>query len=125
LEKARRQVAALLGAAVDEIVFASGGSEANNLALKGTFFALKDNGEHIITTQVEHPAIVEPSRFLERLGATGVVREKSIALPERESRVSSPLIPGDFSGSIRAVRRPPQVFKICSDTAAGAASVVG
>ncbi|MDZ3837022.1 MAG: cysteine desulfurase family protein [Rhodospirillales bacterium] len=70
LEKARGQVAALLGAAADEIVFTSGGSEANNLALKGTFFALKDKGEHIITTQVEHPAIMEPSRFLERLGAT-------------------------------------------------------
>jgi cysteine desulfurase len=70
LEKARGQVSALLGATADEIVFTSGGSEANNLALKGTFFALKDNGAHIITTQVEHPAIVEPSRFLERLGAT-------------------------------------------------------
>jgi cysteine desulfurase len=70
LEKARGQVSALLGATADEIVFTSGGSEANNLALKGTFFALKDNGAHIITTQVEHPAVVEPCRFLERLGAT-------------------------------------------------------
>lgn len=70
LEKARGQVAALLGAAEDEVVFTSGGSEANNFALKGTFFALKNKGAHIITTQVEHPAIVEPSRFLERLGAT-------------------------------------------------------
>lgn len=70
LEKARGKIAALLGAAADEIVFTSGGSEANNLALKGTFFALKDKGEHIVTTQIEHPAILEPSRFLERLGAT-------------------------------------------------------
>ena len=70
LEKARSQVAALLGAAADEIVFTSGGSEANNLALKGTFCSQKDRGEHIITTAVEHPAIGEPSRFLERLGAT-------------------------------------------------------
>ena len=70
LEKARGQVAALLGAAEDEVVFTSGGSEANNFALKGTFFALKNKGAHIITTQVEHPAIVEPSRFLEQLGAT-------------------------------------------------------
>ena len=70
LEAARGQVAALLGAAEDEVVFTSGGSEANNLALKGTFFALKDKGTHIITTQVEHPAIVEPCRFLEQLDAT-------------------------------------------------------
>ena len=69
LEAARGQVAALLGCQSDEIVFTSGGSEANNLALKGVFFALRDKGDHIITTQIEHPAIIEPCRFLERLGA--------------------------------------------------------
>ncbi|MDP1909429.1 MAG: cysteine desulfurase family protein, partial [Hyphomicrobium sp.] len=70
VERARSQVAGLLGAAPDEIVFTSGGSEANNLAIKGTFFALRHKGEHIVTTQVEHPAILAPCRFLERLGAT-------------------------------------------------------
>ena len=69
LENARGQVAALLGCQDDEIVFTSGGSEANNLALKGVFFALRDKGDHIVTTAIEHPAIVEPCRFLERLGA--------------------------------------------------------
>ncbi len=69
LETARSQVAALLGCQSDEIVFTSGGSEANNLALKGVFFTLRDKGDHIITTQIEHPAIIEPCRFLERLGA--------------------------------------------------------
>jgi cysteine desulfurase len=70
LEKARGQVADLLGCAAEEVVFTSGGSEANNLALKGVFFALRHKGEHIVTTQVEHPAILGPCRFLERLGAT-------------------------------------------------------
>jgi cysteine desulfurase len=69
VEGARAQVAALLGCAPDEIVFTSGGSEANNLALKGAYFALRNRGDHIVTTTVEHPAIVEPARFLERLGA--------------------------------------------------------
>src|SRR5215472_5458133 len=69
LEVARGQVAALLGCHDDEIVFTSGGSEANNLALKGVFYALRDKGNHIITTSIEHPAIIEPCRFLERLGA--------------------------------------------------------
>ncbi len=69
LEMARGQVAALLGCDNDEIVFTSGGSEANNLAVKGVFFALRDKGDHIVTTQIEHPAIIEPCRFLERLGA--------------------------------------------------------
>jgi cysteine desulfurase len=68
LETARGQVAALLGCHDDEVVFTSGGSEANNLALKGAFFARRDKGDHIITTPIEHPAIVEPCRFLERLG---------------------------------------------------------
>jgi cysteine desulfurase len=50
LEDARGQVAELLGCAPDEVVFTSGGSEANNLALKGTFFALRDKGDHISPT---------------------------------------------------------------------------
>lgn len=69
LDTARSQVAALLGCHDDEIVFTSGGSEANNFALKGVFFKLRDKGDHIITTAIEHPAIIEPCRFLERLGA--------------------------------------------------------
>jgi cysteine desulfurase len=69
LERARGQVAALLGAGPDEVVFTGGGSEANNLALKGAYFTLSGKGNHIVTTAVEHPAILGPCRFLERLGA--------------------------------------------------------
>lgn len=70
LEKARGQVAALLGAKSEEIVFTSGGSEANNLAIKGTFFALKHKGVHIITTEIQPPAVLAPCQFLERLGGS-------------------------------------------------------
>ncbi len=69
VERARAQMAAFLGCAPDEVVFTSGGSEANNLALKGVFFAHRDRGDHLVTTAVEHPAILEPCHFLERLGA--------------------------------------------------------
>jgi len=69
VETARAQVAALLGCSPSEIVFTSGGSEANNFALKGMLFTSDVLGGHIVTTQVEHPAIAEPCRFLERLGA--------------------------------------------------------
>lgn len=69
LEKARGQIAALLGCVEDEVVFTSGGSEANNLALKGVYFARRDGGDHIITTRVEHRAITVPCQFLQRLGA--------------------------------------------------------
>ena len=70
VDKARMQVAALLGCKANEIVFTSGGSEANNHALKGVFFASGRADAHIVTTQVEHPAVINPWRFLERLGAT-------------------------------------------------------
>jgi cysteine desulfurase len=66
VEDARGRVAALLGCAADGIVFTSGGSEANNLAIKGAFLAARDRGSHIVTTGIEHPAIIEPCRFLER-----------------------------------------------------------
>lgn len=68
VEKARAEVAALLGASVDEIIFTSGGSEANNLALKGVAFALREKGRHIITAAAEHPAILAPCAFLEKIG---------------------------------------------------------
>jgi cysteine desulfurase len=69
VEEARGRVAELLHAAPDEIVFTSGGSEANNTALKGAFFARGGPGTHIVTTAVEHPAVLAPCRYLERFGA--------------------------------------------------------
>ena len=69
VQKARAQVANLLGCDAAEVVFTSGGSESNNHALKGMFFATAIAHPHIITTQVEHPAVLSPCRFLERLGA--------------------------------------------------------
>ncbi len=68
VEKARGQVAGILGCDPNEIVFTSGGSEANNHAIKGVSFANRDSGEHIITTAVEHPATLFPCRFLETMG---------------------------------------------------------
>lgn len=69
VEHARGQVAGLLQCKRNEIVFTSGGSESNNHAIKGVFYALKEKGNHIITTQIEHPAVINPCRFLERCGA--------------------------------------------------------
>jgi cysteine desulfurase len=70
VDKARMQIAGLLGCEPNEIVFTSGGSEANNYALKGVFFASGRADAHIITTQMEHPAVINSCRFLERLGGT-------------------------------------------------------
>ena len=70
LDEARSRVAVLLGCTATEVIFTSGGSEANNLALKGLFYQRGDRPSHVITSQIEHPATLEPCRFLERLGAT-------------------------------------------------------
>jgi cysteine desulfurase len=69
VERARGQVADLLGASPEEIVFTSGGTEANNHTIKGAFFARRSDGVHIITSQIEHPAVLVPCKFLESLGA--------------------------------------------------------
>ena len=68
IEKARRYVAKLLNVRPRSITFTGGGSEADNLALKGVAFAQRDKGNNIITTSIEHPAILSTCDFLERLG---------------------------------------------------------
>jgi cysteine desulfurase len=69
LQNARQKTADLIGCSSEEIIFTSGGSEANNLALKGFYFKNKSKGNHIITSKIEHPAVQNPCKFLERIGA--------------------------------------------------------
>lgn len=69
VEHARTQAAAMLNCSPQEVIFTSGGSESNNHVLKGVFHTYKEKGNHIITTQIEHPAILNPCKYLEKLGA--------------------------------------------------------
>lgn len=68
VEEARREVAALINAAASEIVFVSGGTEADNLALRGIAESHREHGQHIITTKIEHPAVLASCEALERSG---------------------------------------------------------
>jgi cysteine desulfurase len=68
VEEARGKLAALIGASPDEIVFSSGATESNNLAIRGAARAAASKGRHIVTTAFEHPAVLEPARTLEREG---------------------------------------------------------
>ncbi len=68
VECARARVAALLGCAPTEVVFTSGGSESNNTVLKGVAYTYRHKGQHIITSAIEHPATINPCRFLEQQG---------------------------------------------------------
>ncbi|WP_394236875.1 cysteine desulfurase family protein [Niallia oryzisoli] len=70
VERARKQVAALLNVKQSEIIFTSGASESNNHVLKGVFQQSRDKGNHIITTKIEHPSILKPCEYLEKQGAT-------------------------------------------------------
>ena len=67
IERAREQVAGLIGARADEIVFTGCATEANNLAIRGVARALRDRGRHLVTSAVEHPAVAQPYRYLAEL----------------------------------------------------------
>jgi len=68
VEKARKQIATTLHAQMEEVIFTSGGSESNNYAIKGIAQAYRKKGNHIITSAVEHPAVLEVCRYLEEHG---------------------------------------------------------
>lgn len=70
VEAARQQVAGLINAEASEIIWTSGATEADNLAVKGVAQAYRDKGQHIITCQTEHEAVIESCRQLEREGFT-------------------------------------------------------
>ncbi len=68
VRQAREQVAGLIGCQPDEVIFTSGGTESNNMVIKGVAEAHAGRGGHIITTQIEHPAVLEPCAWLEVRG---------------------------------------------------------
>jgi selenium donor protein len=93
VQKARQQVAELLGCHPDEVIFTSGGSESNNMAIKGVAYALQDKGRHIVTSQVEHPAVINPCKWLEKQGfrVTYVaVDEYGLVDPETVKKAMTP-----------------------------------
>ncbi|MEW5707275.1 MAG: cysteine desulfurase NifS [Actinomycetota bacterium] len=68
IEEARDRIAAFIGADSREIVFTGGGTESDNFAIKGVAYANENKGNHIITTPIEHHAVLEPIHFLEKRG---------------------------------------------------------
>ncbi|UFS68540.1 aminotransferase class V-fold PLP-dependent enzyme [Geomonas sp. RF6] len=68
VERARAQVALLLNCHEEEVIFTSCATESNNWAIKGVAAALRNKGNHIITTQVEHPSVLSPALYLEKFG---------------------------------------------------------
>ena len=73
VEIARRRIASLAGAAAREIVFTSGATESDNLAIKGVVEACREKGNHLITMATEHPAVLDPIRHLEKQGCQATI----------------------------------------------------
>ncbi len=96
IEKAREQVANLLNCSAAEVIFLSCGSEGDNYAIKGTAEALKHKGNHIITTSVEHPAVLETCEALEKDGFDvtylGVDQNGMLDLNELEAAITDKTI---------------------------------
>lgn len=96
LDRARSQAADLLGVKGEEIIFTSGGTESNNTAIKGVALEYQQRGNHIITTQIEHPSVLETCQALEKLGFRVTylpVNEKGlISLKELEAAITEKTI---------------------------------
>ncbi len=90
--KARRQLAELIGARPQEIVYTSGGSESDNLALKGAAYACRQRGKHIVTTAVEHHALLHSCQQLEEQGFTVTYLQ-----PDKDGRID----PAEVSAALR------------------------
>ncbi|GEM00676.1 cysteine desulfurase [Halolactibacillus halophilus] len=96
LRKAYEQAASMLGVSSQEIVFTSGGTESNNLAIKGIALRYQKHGKHLVTTTIEHPSVLEVFKALETLGfevsyvpvdVSGVVKVEAIKEAVREDTI--------------------------------------
>ncbi|MDF2856644.1 MAG: Cysteine desulfurase [Neobacillus sp.] len=120
VEKARAQVAGMLGCSSEEILFTSGGSESNNMAIKGTAYTLRYKGDHIITSSIEHPAVLNPCTHLEEQGyhisylpvdANGIVRVDELeGLITDRTVLVSVMLANNETGTIQPLE---EISRIC------------
>ena len=114
VETARVQVASALNCDPEEIIFTSGGTESNNHAIKGAARLLKDRGNHIITSEIEHPAVLEVCKVLESEGfditrlpvdKTGIVRVSDVAKAIRPDTILITIMQANNeTGSIQPIK---------------------
>uniref|UniRef100_A0A7C5Z188 Cysteine desulfurase IscS n=1 Tax=Caldicellulosiruptor owensensis TaxID=55205 RepID=A0A7C5Z188_9FIRM len=121
VELARERVAKALNADIQEIYFTSGGTESDNWALKGVAFANRDKGKHIITTTIEHHAVLHPLKYLEGLGfevtyvpveSNGIVDPQKIKEAIRNDTILiSVMLANNEIGTIQPVKEIAKIAK--------------
>ena len=120
VEDARGRLAMLLGCDPDEVVFTSGGTESNNLAILGTALRQGNSGGHIVLAAIEHPSVSEPARFLERFGfdvtlvpvsGQGVVQPAAVRNALRDDTILvSVMLANHEIGTIQPIK---QIAEVC------------
>lgn len=120
IDDARRFIAKSIGAKETEIIFTSGGTESNNLAIKGTAFAKKEKGKHIITTKIEHDCVLNSCKWLEKQGfevtyldvdKEGFVNPEELEKAIRKDTILVSIIHGN--NEIGTIQDLTQLGKIC------------
>jgi cysteine desulfurase len=121
VDRARRQVAALIGARANEIIFTSGGTEANNLAIRGVCELAEPHGRHIITSSIEHPSVRGAIESLEKRDWTvtrlpvydnGIIRLEDVGAALRPDTVLiSVMMANNEIGTIQPIREIGELIK--------------
>ncbi|NNE98016.1 MAG: cysteine desulfurase [Pyrinomonadaceae bacterium] len=123
VDKARHRVADLINAKPNQIIFTSGGTESNNLAIRGLCEMNEKYGKHIITSRIEHPAVINVCEKLEEMGfevtylpvyGDGIVRVEDVSAAIREDTVLiSLMMANNEIGTIQPVRKVGEIVKDC------------
>lgn len=122
VEKAREQVAELIGASAKEIIFTSGATESDNIAVKGTANMYSDKGRHIVIQETEHKAVIDPAKYLEQHGFEvtvlgvdkyGMIRLEELAAAIRDdTALVSIMFANNETGTIQPVA---EIGKLCKE----------
>ncbi len=122
VDKARQQVATLIGASPKEIIWTSGATESNNLAIKGVAEMYASKGKHIVSSVLEHKAVLDPARRLQKQGydvtflkpdADGIVTAAQVAEAIREDTILVTVMWAN--NEIGTVNEVPEIGKLCKE----------
>ena len=121
VEEARHRVAELLGCGDDEIYFTSGGTESDNWAVQGTAFRHMEKGKHVITSSIEHHAVLDAAKFLESIGfeVTYVPVDDTAMIDPDDGMIAASFVRGTPDEAYALLARNGFAPDVCNELAAG------